>query len=210
MSLKCLTSFGFGRQQYNFKRSTNLFRRYSETHGYDYHSPELNSFDSWRVAHPDKNYAWLKLPLLSELLASYDVVLWIDADVVIVDDTIDILDEADSAPMAMVVHRVARGRHPNTGVWLLRRDAKNIIDGLDITTRMPYRVNRWYEQAALHRHFGMDLNAPVLNVPQTNEWSELPYRFNAILKDGRGIPENAAFVHAAGYQHVFDNALART
>ena len=206
---KCLTSFGYGRQADNFKLSSPRFAEYANRHRYDYHIPQLNSFDAWRVSHPDKCYAWLKLPLLSQLLCHYDVVLWIDADVVMVDGSVDILAEASAAPMSMAVHRVAKGRHPNTGVWLLRREAKAIIDAIDIDKRIPYRLDRWYEQAALHRHFGMDLNADVLNVPHTDEWGELPYRFNAILKDDRGIPDDVAFVHAAGFQHVFDEAMEK-
>tara|TARA_R100000458_G_C8275369_1_gene250417 strand:+ start:785 stop:1423 length:639 start_codon:yes stop_codon:yes gene_type:complete len=206
---KCLTSFGYGRQRENFKKSSPLFLEYAQNHGYDYYVPSLGSFSEWRESNTSKGYAWLKIPLLSEVLSRYDVVLWIDADIVIVDGEKDILGDAGDSPMSMVVHRVEKGRHPNTGVWLLRKEAKSIIDSIDIKTSIPCRVKRWYEQAALHRHFGMDLWSPVLDTPRTSDWGELPYKYNAIKRDERAIPNDAAFIHAAGIQDVFDEAYRR-
>ena len=206
---KCLTSFGYGFQEDNFKKSSPLFLEYAQKHGYDYFVPNLESFSKWRKENPDKCYAWLKLPLLSDLLSRYDLVLWLDADIVIMDNTTDILSKAGQSPMSMVVHRVKKGWHPNTGVWLLRKEAKSIIDSIDIKTHIPYHVKRWYEQVALHRHFGMDLWTFPLNTPKTDDWSELPYKFNAIKPDERAIPEDAAFIHAAGFQDVFDEAYQR-
>lgn len=208
MLKKCLTSFGFGAQADNFKRASPRFARYADKHNYDYHAPSLDLFDEWRKVHR-KAYAWLKLPLLSRLLEAYDVVFWIDADVVIVDDSVDAFEESSTAPMSMVVHRVKLGTHPNTGVWICRREAKAIIDAIDVEEPIPYHVDRWWEQAALHRYFGLDLWADVFNVPQTDDWGELPYRFNAIARDERGIPKEAAFIHAAGLQDVFDDAIER-
>ena len=206
---KCLTSFGYGPQRPNFLKTTGLFSEYAALHSYDYFVSAESRFKEWIKDNPSKGYAWFKIPVLSKLLCIYDVVLWIDADVVIMDNSKDILDEAGSEPMSMAVHDVKKGTHPNTGVWILRKPAKAIIDAMDVETKLPLHLIRWYEQAALHRHFGMDLWKIPLHTPKTDDWGELPYRYNAIKPDVRSIPEDAAFIHAAGFQDVFDEAYQK-
>lgn len=205
--MKCITTFGYGKQSDNVRKSAPLFQGYASKHGWDFFIPCLDQFSIWRERHPELGYAWLKIPLIIRLLEIYEFVLWIDADVVIVDDSVCLTDVASDAPMSMVVHNVEAGTHPNTGVWLLRKDARSIIESVDIRTRLPWRIKRWYEQAALHRHFGADLLSKVITVPRTKDWGELPYRYNAIEQDTRGIPRDASFVHAAGIQRVFDDSI---
>ena len=92
--------------------------------------------------------------MLRDALASHDVVLWIDADAVIVDGTRDIADEpAPDRFLGLVRH----GEVPNTGVMLLRAGnlARDLLDRTWSATRLIHHP--WWENAALLDALGYDL-----------------------------------------------------
>ena len=92
--------------------------------------------------------------MLREALASHDLVLWIDADAVIVDSSRDIADElAPDRFLGLVRH----GDVPNTGVMLLRSGdlARDLLDRTWSATRLI--DHPWWENAALLDALGYDL-----------------------------------------------------
>ena len=66
-------------------QSLHTFRRFGERHGYDV-------VVGGEEAIADRAPAWSKIVLLRRLLESYDYVLWIDADAIILDDSVDPAD----------------------------------------------------------------------------------------------------------------------
>src|SRR5262249_39072233 len=96
----------------------------------------------------DRPPSWLKVPLLHELLATYDEVLWLDADVVIVNEHDDLADDVpDEDWQAVVRHYTPDGEVPNCGVWLLRPSMRPVLDAM--WQLDSYREHPWWEQAAL-------------------------------------------------------------
>ena len=83
--MKALCSIGSGPHEALLEISRPTFAAYAERHGYEL----ITSTE----ADPRRPPAWAKVPMLREALAAYDLVLWIDADAVIVDGTRDIADE---------------------------------------------------------------------------------------------------------------------
>lgn len=127
---------------------------------------------------------WSKLWCIASAFIDFDEVLWLDADVLIVDPSTSIFDEfAAEADTAMVRHPVPS--HLNTGVWLLRRRMNPIL--VDAAMRDEYVHHPWWEQAAIHAC--LDAYGDRIKVQEIGpEWNAC-----------RDImPESPRFLHACG------------
>ena len=147
---KALCSVGAGPHAALLAVSEPTFRAYAERHGY-----ELLTSTAAPSARPP---AWAKVPLLREALDRFDLVLWIDADAVIVDAGRDIADELDGdRALALVQHRHGDAAIPNTGVMLLRSGelCRSLLD--DMWAAKRYVHHPWWENAALLDALGYDV-----------------------------------------------------
>lgn len=203
MLSKCLVTFGFGDVSAPLlKAAMPTHYRYAEAHGYDYLVPSEQCARRFRPVW-GRPASWLKVGVARGLLDSYDVVLWLDADVAVLRHDIDILDESPQAPMAMVVHHTPDGAVPNCGVWVLRSGAGAFLDSLWDCPEFA-RSAGWWEQAAVIHRLGGDPDQTPVNVPAGPLWDELPYHWNPHRNDARGIPADARFFHAT----MFDDRLS--
>ena len=110
-AVKALCSIGSGPHEALLEVSRPTFAAYAERHGYEL----LTS----TVADRRRPPAWAKVPMLREAVESFELVLWIDADAVIVDGGRDVADELEAgSELALVRH--GEPQIPNTGVLLLR------------------------------------------------------------------------------------------
>jgi hypothetical protein len=150
----CLASFATGEAARFVPHTRPPMSRYAAVHGYE------TCFDAVPEIDPP---SWGKVPLLRDLLGTFDAVLWLDADVLILDRSDDIAAGVeDWAVTAMVRHQVeSRHTHgivqadhdglamvPNSGVWFVRREALPLLDAL--LARYPqHRDSIWWEQTAL-------------------------------------------------------------
>ncbi len=119
--------------------------------------------------------SWGKLVLLRELLRTYELVFWIDADAIIVDIERDVLSEIDPA------HDVWLARHPqqrredetvlNAGIILARRSpfTERLFDAM--WNAEQFIDHNWWENAALLDLLGYSLDPPFGRVRET-EWEE--------------------------------------
>ncbi len=159
-------------------QSLHTFRRFGERHGYDV-------VVGGEEAIEDRAPAWNKVLLLRSLLESYDYVLWIDADAIILDDSIDpisLLEEGHY--QALVKYRWNEEESACTGVWLLRNVEKAIafLDAVWNGGEGYLRLHPW-EQAAAMRLLGYSVD-PDRFVAATewtngtlwlaNEWDTIP------------------------------------
>jgi hypothetical protein len=90
------------------------------------------------------------VPRLRELLETFDLVLWIDADAVIVDPRDDIADALDAtSQLALVQHRHANHLVPNTGVMVLRAGpfTRALLDRVWNATELI--EHPWWDNAAV-------------------------------------------------------------
>jgi hypothetical protein len=110
---------------------------------------------------------WGKVVLLRRLLDDVDEALWIDADAVILDDTVDLTrDVAPDAYQALVRHVTHDGDMPNTGVWFLRgQRGRDLLDA--VWRREEYSHHRWWENAAALDLLGYSLDPPVRALRET-------------------------------------------
>lgn len=117
--------------------------------------------DFARVRLPDnvsRPASWKKLIAIAAGLARYAEVLWVDADVAVVNTSRNIFAETPpEAVNAMVCHHTDEGDVPNAGVWLVRRP---ILPDLVTAAMDDAAVNhKWWEQAAIHRLLGFSSNS---------------------------------------------------
>jgi hypothetical protein len=118
--------------------------------------------------------AWGKIPLLQRLLQSYDFVLWIDADALILDSTVDVETEIPtSAFQAFVVTTCVPGAglSPNTGVWALRTGARTQRFLSEIWRQEDLANHEWWEQAAVMRLTGWSIEVPLAK-QRASEWDD--------------------------------------
>lgn len=187
MSSKVITTFAFGPQADLLTVSLPTFQRYALCHDYDLFVPAQREFN--------RPWSWFKVPLLLSLIEAYETVLWIDADVVVRKFDVDILAEAPPAPTSVVVHNTSDGAVPNCGVWIVRKEAKPLLEGM--WHRADYRRSDcWWEQAAFIAALGGDPDQTPTHTPAGDGWGELPYHWNPHVNDARGIPSNCRFFHA--------------
>jgi hypothetical protein len=152
--------------------------RYAERHGYD----------MVEVRHrldPSRPPSWDKVPLLRSLAREYDVVVWVDADAIVVDDAPDI--ESDLQPrkfLHMVEHRLRTGRLPNAGVLALRGGPLSMRFLDRVWAQRQYVNHKWWENAAILQLLGYrDRDGVRASVPSPwrlgfglldNAWNSIP------------------------------------
>ena len=146
---RAIASIGTGPHERLLKLAARSFRPYAERHGYELHL-HTEVVDSSRPA------PWSKVPILRGLLDRHDTVVWLDSDLVILDPREDI---AAAVPpdrfLALVEHRIGAARFPNTGVMVLRPDARPFLD--EVWAQEDLVEHRWWENAAICRLLGYEL-----------------------------------------------------
>lgn len=188
---KAITTFAVGPMADLLDVSLPTFAAYAQAHGYDLFLPSGQQFEGMR-----RPPSWGKIPLILSLLrGGYDAVLWLDADVAVRNIDRDILDDLPAeSPMGMVVHHTPDGAVPNCGVWLMRAEAAELLESLWPLNGFR-RSSCWWEQAALIAALGGDPDATPVSVPAGAAWAELPYEWNAHVRDSRGVSD-CRFFHA--------------
>lgn len=169
---KVLATIGTGPLAPVLALSGPTMRAYAERHGYDFIEG-----DGEAQGRPP---AWAKVLLLRRLLDTYETVLWVDADAIILDPSRDIADElVEGDYQALVCHRLPsdwRGyfgnpgdEMPNSGVWLLRgQRGRDFLDA--VWERDEFVDHQWWENAAVITLLGYGLG-PCRHVEDT-VWTE--------------------------------------
>jgi hypothetical protein len=162
---RVIASLGTGPQSRLLRLAARSMRRYATRHGYEL-SLHTETLD------PSRPAPWSKVVLLRALAASHELVLWLDADLVIVDGSVDIAVELDEGRfLYMVEHLTKEGRMPNSGVMLLRGGAETIAFLDEVYAQEDLIEHRWWENAAICRLLGYSLD-PVQPGPPTPLLSE--------------------------------------
>ena len=189
---KALCSIGTGPQARLLRLARRSFAPYARRHGYDLHLL-TEPYERTRPA------PWGKVALLRDLLPRYDLLLWLDADIVIVDPSEDIASRRDPDRfLALVEHRYDGRQFPNTGVLMLGTSdrAAAFLDAL--WGSEDFVEHRWWENAAVLDLLGYDLEHP--NPVRGSAWRDgvqfLPNEWNSTVHDPA---EHPRFRHYPGY-----------
>jgi hypothetical protein len=163
--VKALVTFGTGSHGELLDVSLPTFRAFAERHGYDV-----------LVAVPaadDRPPAWGKIRVLQRVLGEYDVVLWIDADAIVLDASVDPDQITPADAFQALVRTRSHPEHgtdsPCTGVWLLRAGERTSAFLASVWDQEQYIDHHMWEQAAVMHLLGWTTELPVWR-PHTTEW----------------------------------------
>ena len=128
------------------------FERWAQRHHYD--------LDIRRSSPtPERPPSWAKVSIITERLRTHDVVIWLDADAVVVDPTHDLSRcVSRRRPLALVAHRYNGQTVPNMGVFavLSTRLTRRLMR--DLWSMTQYVDHKWWENAALLDLLGYDIS----------------------------------------------------
>ena len=133
--------------------------------------------------------SWGKIPLIAELLGRHDLVMWVDADTVIVDGSIDLASELRRRKhLYLVEHRHTPTGEvtANAGVMMIRagRWTERLLAAVWAQADLIH--HRWWENAALMRLLGYRIDPqPAARVRRTRwlrqvrfldvAWNSMPH-----------------------------------
>ena len=116
-------------------------QQYAERHGHDF---EVYRFGD-DISRPA---SWKKLLAIASEFEHAESVLWLDADVLIVDGSDDVAAEFPAGKcQAMVRHACPGGDVPNAGVWFLDRSMLCAL--MTCAMHDGFVHHKWWEQAAI-------------------------------------------------------------
>lgn len=196
MSRRVICTVGIGPHEELLSLTLPALERYAVRHGYDLVA--RTEVPGLRGRPP----AWAKVVVLREVLASYDQVVWIDADALVVDPTDDIAMAAPNRALSLVTHVVDGIAVPNTGVMVLRRGrtSRALLDRM--WSRVEWIDHRWWENAALIAEIGGDPDRGLVTRWERTRAAlrigRLPHRWNSVPPCPAREP---AIVHLAGVGH---------
>tara|TARA_R110002020_G_scaffold350563_1_gene563988 strand:+ start:1545 stop:2246 length:702 start_codon:yes stop_codon:yes gene_type:complete len=206
---KCITSYGFKYRKQVFEKTKPFMEEYASSCRADFFSPRVGHFQEWIEGQELFSWdnpsaiCWLKIPLLISLLEDYDEVLWLDADVVVTGSD-NVFKEALDAPMGMVLGQCDAGEFYNTGVWLVKKEAKEFLSEIKINPDVA-KGGRWFravgydgEMPMVLDALGVDVKSDIICTPESDMCGELDYKYHNIFHDYRKIQEDAVFAHACG------------
>jgi len=147
-----ITSFALGDQEYLKDITFPAMRSYADLLKADFiEAPILNH---------SRPLAWGKILSLSNALTTYEHVLWIDADLLLLSPTQDFREEIPSnCVQALVQHETAEGSIPNTGFWYMSSEMTPFLR--DIWECYDLINHRWWDNAALLRTMGYTVDPPI-------------------------------------------------
>lgn len=149
---KALCSIGSGPYEKLLAISSRTFTAYGEQHSYEV---TLRSEAETAV----RPAPWAKVPLILDLLEHNDLVLWLDADAIIVDGSLDIAAEVQPDRwMYLTRMKTGEGLVPNTGVWMFTRCEKAKDFLLQVDGHMAFKNHKWWENAAVIDLLGYDFD----------------------------------------------------
>ena len=169
-----------------------LLHAYAGRHGHAFGCANLSG---------ERVPSWMKVMAMWQALQTHDRVAWIDADVVVVDPSHDVLAELGDGWQAIVEHDTECGTVPNCGVWAVTQAMLPVLadmwnSGEDID-------HPWWEQAALLRRMGYEITAEPaakLDTPTTlyRNTTFLAPTWNHHPRDARRV-ESPRFAHVTQY-----------
>lgn len=173
-------------------------KRYADKYGMNSELRELPDFG--------RPASWSKIIIFNELLKQYDLVIWLDSDVLIVDNSEDISIQCqDNNIQYLANHNVVGNNNPNCGVWILKKEMIPYLK--TIWNNEKYINNHWWEQAAVVECMGYEVtknpdgtNKAVMK-DESNELYKLTGKMNPKWNHSEfniDKSQNPLFLHFAG------------
>jgi hypothetical protein len=145
---KVVCTTAYGRHLELFDVTGPALERYAGRHGYEL----VVAHERLTRGRPP---AWDKIVMLHSLVASHDLVVWIDTDALVFDGAPDIAGAlTPNRFLHLVEHRTSRGRVPNTGVLALQGGTRSQRFLEHVWAQRRFVDDRWWENAAVNHVLG--------------------------------------------------------
>jgi hypothetical protein len=151
---KAIVSLGAGPQAHLLRLARRTIEPYARRHGYAVHL-HTEALDASRPA------PWSKIVALRRLQERYDLLLWLDSDLMVVDGRVDVATELEEGRFIYLVeHSTKEGRMPNSGVMLLRTgdECERFLE--EVWAQEDLIDHTWWENSAICRLLGYELEPP--------------------------------------------------
>lgn len=137
----------------------------------------------------DRDYMWSKIPLIRKTLPNYDYIVWIDGDIMIMNDNIKLEKIIDLyLGNRETLLCIDCGKQINTGFWIIK-NSQYCNDLLSIIENLPELAGNFHEQGVFNELY---LNKNLFNLQQKT----------------RIIPENEQrLCNATIYNYVYGDFL---
>jgi hypothetical protein len=190
VSDKVLCTLAHGRHAELFDVTGPALKRYADAHGYEL----VVAHDRVTRGRPAP---WDKVVVLHSLVARHDLVVWIDADALVLAGAPDIAAALTPGRfLHLVEHRTASGRVPNTGVVVLRggRRSRRFLE--HVWSQRRFVHDRWWENAAVNHVLGYRHVRGVRPIAPSR-WRRrvgfLDHAWNSIRDDPARVPHIVHF-----------------
>ena len=170
---KVITTLGAGPQRELLDLALPSFEAYADRHGYEVDART-------EVPVRDRPASWSKIAIIREHLRDADAVVWLDADALVVDSTVDILEQLRPDAFLGVVEHVFWGNQtPNAGVIALRAGplAERFLE--EVWEDVRFIDHPWWENAAV-------VNALVYSTPPWSPRLNLRWHLQNLVRDHLG------------------------
>ena len=190
---KAIVSMGIGPQARLLRLMTATVVPYASRHEYDLHLLA-------GVLDRERPPSWSRIKAFQRLQAEYDVLVWLDADLMVVDGRVDIASELEPGRfLYLVEHRTREGQVPNAGVMMVRTGDECAQFLEEVWAQEDLVDHPWWESAAIARLLGYELDParPVTETPWRARTKLLSGRWNSIPDSPTGSPR---IRHYPGYK----------
>lgn len=153
---RCIITYAAGAHEELLDISLPTYKAFASAHGYD-----MLVGDKMTEMPP----AWNKVFLLHEALRSYDIVVWFDCDLIVLDCSEDFPVLKGGATHSLVRHFDNNSEVPNSGVWIVTPPIASLLEAmlqLEVFTN-----HGWWEQAALMTLMGYTVPPEGSEFPKT-------------------------------------------
>jgi hypothetical protein len=197
---KTIVSCGLGASSDGLALAQPTWHAFAALHGW-----QVAALDRPQYAGNRQEAKSTKLSLIREALANADVVLWLDADAMIIDPSVDIVGSFYEGDFqAFALEHFSNRFNPNTGVWLLRNreETWRFLEAVE-AVQLPERYV-WEDQARVMATLGWQLVPmphgvkPVHPSPYLARTGWLSPEWNVISPEHQMLNSTVRIRHFAG------------
>lgn len=150
--------------------------------------------------------SWGKIPIIRGLLEAYELVVWVDADAIIVDLERDITEELRPAKdLYLVEHRNETDAAANAGVLMLRSGAWSRALLAAMWGSVERIDHHWWENAALLDLLGYSIDSHPWGIVRSTPWLErtrfIDVAWNTMPSQPWFAGPRAVVKHYGGWPH---------
>jgi hypothetical protein len=148
------------------------FKWFADKHGYKLIVDRSAKDGGEHGSNLSKQARWHKLAVIERVLKKHDLIVWLDADIMIRKFDRDIIEDLPAdCFQAFVMELFPRRFNPNTGVWVLRNDPES-FDFIKRVKELGQQDVYWADQGAVCKALGWELEGYFVTTARPVHYSK--------------------------------------